>query len=152
MIHPSHGHLHPSQGYTHRFISNDTPISWASFPHKGTQHSISVLERNDTPISWAHPTRGLSHKPTHSVYVLEDVSKSCNHQHSLSAREAFSTRPSLTKVLDLRLGKRFGEDICNMLMCRKVLHMYSFPLHHVSDIMIFYLNVFQSIVKHRVLR
>ena len=27
-----------------------------------------------------------------------------------------------------------------------------FPLHHVSDIMIFDLNVFQSIMKHRVLK
>ena len=59
---------------------------------------------------------------------------------------------SLTEVLELHLGKWFGEDIYNLLMCRKVLHVYCFPLHHVSDIMIFYLNVFRSIVKHRVLR
>jgi hypothetical protein len=36
-------------------------------------------------------------------------------------------------------------------MCRKVMHMYCFPLHHVSDIVIFYLNVFRSIVEHKVL-
>jgi hypothetical protein len=30
--------------------------------------------------------------------------------------------------------------------------MYCFPMHHVSDVMIFYLNVFRSIVKHKVLR
>jgi hypothetical protein len=113
------GTFTPHRG-THRFISNDTPISWASSPHthtgashghrhthrylmgiltphRGTQRSISVSERNDTPISWAHPTHGLSHRPTHSVCVLEDVSRSCNHQHSLSAREAFSTRPSLSR-------------------------------------------------------
>jgi hypothetical protein len=90
------GTFTPHKG-THRFISNDTPISWASFPHRGTQCSISVSERNDTPISWAHPTHGLSHRPTHSVCVLEDVSHSCNHQHSLSTREAFSTRPSLSR-------------------------------------------------------
>ena len=29
-------------------------------------------------------------------------------------------------------------------MCRKVLQVYYFPLHYVSDIMIFYLNVFRS--------
>jgi hypothetical protein len=34
----------------------------------------------------------------------------------------------------------------------KVLHVYLFPLHHVSDIMIFYLNVFRSIIKHRFLK
>jgi hypothetical protein len=60
--HPSHGHPHPTQGHT--------------------QRPISVSERNDTPISWAHPTHGLSHRLTHLVCVLEDVSRSCNHQHS----------------------------------------------------------------------
>jgi hypothetical protein len=30
--------------------------------------------------------------------------------------------------------------------------VYFFPLHHVSYIVIFYLTVFRSIVKHRVLR
>jgi hypothetical protein len=114
------GTFTPHRG-THRFISNDTPISWASSPHRDTQCSISISERNDTPISWAssphrgthrtifvsegndtpiswaHPTHGLSHRPTHSVCVLDDVSCNCNHQHSLSAREAFSTRPSLSR-------------------------------------------------------
>jgi hypothetical protein len=87
-----------------RLRENDTPNSWASSLHRGTQRSISVSERNYTPISWAHPTHGLSLRPTHSVCVLEDVSRNCNHQHSLSAREAFSIRPSLTEVLELRLG------------------------------------------------
>jgi hypothetical protein len=76
--------IFPSQGHTAfhlRLRENDTPNSWASSLHRGTQRSISVSERNDTPISWAHPTHGLSHRPTHSVCVLEDVSRSCNHQH-----------------------------------------------------------------------
>jgi hypothetical protein len=80
--HPSHGH---------------TQLMGFLTPHRGTQRSISVSERNNTPISWAHPTHGLSHRPTHSVCVLEDVSRSCNHQHSLSGREAISTRPSLSR-------------------------------------------------------
>jgi hypothetical protein len=144
------GTFTPHRG-THRFISNDTPISWASSPHRGTHI--------DTPISWessphigahivpsqsqrgtTHPSHGLSHRPTHSVCVLEDVSRSCNHQHSLSARETFSSRPSLSQKYSNFVLE--SEDICNLLMCRKVLHMYFFPLHHVSDIMIFYLNVF----------
>jgi hypothetical protein len=37
-------------------------------------------------------------------------------------------------------------------MCRKILHVYYFPLQYVSNIMIFYFDVFQSIMKHRVLR
>jgi hypothetical protein len=49
--------------------------------------SSSVSDRNHTPLSGA-----LS-----QVCVLKNVSLSCNHQHSLSAREAFSTRPSLSR-------------------------------------------------------
>jgi hypothetical protein len=75
MTHPSHGHPHPTHGHTSSHLSP---------------------ERNDTPISWAHPTHGLSHRLNHLVCVPEDVSRSCNHQHSLSAMEEFSTRPSLS--------------------------------------------------------
>ena len=66
-------------------------------------HIISTLCTEEANTSFhlclrmIHPTHGLSLRSTHSVYVLEDVSRSCNHQHSLSAREAFSTRPSLER-------------------------------------------------------
>jgi hypothetical protein len=43
---------------------------------------------------------------------------------------------------------QFGEDVYNLLMCRKVQHMYCFPLHDVSDIVMFYLNIFRTIMKH----
>ena len=46
----------------------------------------------------------------------------------------------------------FGEDICNLLKCRKVLHVYNFPLHHISEIRIFHLIVFRSIRKHWVFK
>jgi hypothetical protein len=107
-VNPSHGLLHPSQGYTtfHLRLREEPHTQLMGFltPHRGTQRSFSVSERNHTPNSWAHPTHGLhptqgnttSLRSTHSVCVLEDVSRSCNHQHSLSAREAFSTRPSLS--------------------------------------------------------
>jgi hypothetical protein len=118
-------------------------IIWSSYQlsARGGHHkcSSSVSYRNHTPNSGA-----LS-----QVCVLEDVSCSCNHQHSLSAREAFSIRPSLTWkysnfVLVVVINtpsqlerysspSQFGEDVCNLLMCRKVLHMYFFPLHHVSE-------------------
>jgi hypothetical protein len=45
---------------------NDTPNSWAS-SHRGTQHSISVLERNHTPCSWA----SLHRDNRHSISVSE---------------------------------------------------------------------------------
>jgi hypothetical protein len=107
--HPTHGlernHTPNSWASVHKGTQhsicvperNHTPNSWASPPHTGAHRSISVSERNHTPISWAHPTHGLSLRSTHSVCVLGDVSHSCNHQHSLSAREAFSTRPSLSR-------------------------------------------------------
>ena len=47
---------------------------------------------------------------------------------------------------------QFGEDICNLLMCRKVLHEYDFPLHLISEIRMFHLIVFRSIRKHWVLK
>jgi hypothetical protein len=61
--------------------------SQLSLRRRPSLRSSSVSDRNHTPISEA-----LS-----QVCVLEDVSCNCNHQHSLSSREAFSTRPSLSR-------------------------------------------------------
>jgi hypothetical protein len=113
--------------------------SQLSVRRRPTQRSSSVSDKNHTPNSGA-----LS-----QVCVLEDVSRSCNHQHSLSAREAFSIRPSLARkysnfVLAVVINtpsqlerysspSQFGEDVCNLFMCRKVLHVYCFPLHYVSE-------------------
>jgi hypothetical protein len=55
------------------------------------------------------------------------------------------------KILKLGLGKWFGEDIYNLFMSRKILHMNCLPLHHVSDIVILDFNVFRSVMKHWVL-
>jgi hypothetical protein len=67
MIHPSHGHLHPSQGYTSFHLKRHTHIMGILTPYRGTQRPISVSEMNVTPITWAHPTHGLSHRSSHSV-------------------------------------------------------------------------------------
>jgi hypothetical protein len=101
MTHPTHGLPHPTQGHTsfHIRLREELHTHLMGFltPHRGTQHSIFVSERKNTPISWAHPTHGLSHRSTHSICVLEDVTRNCNHQHSLLARDAFSIRPSLAR-------------------------------------------------------
>jgi hypothetical protein len=104
-INPSHGILPfsgaqniPSlsqRGTTHPAHEHTQLMGYLT-PHRGTQCSFFVLERNYTPKSWAQPTHGISLRSTHSVCVLEDVSHSSNHQHSLSAREAFSTQPGLS--------------------------------------------------------
>jgi hypothetical protein len=52
-----------------------THNSWASSPHTGAHNVPSPSQRGTT-----HPTHGLSLRPTHLVCVLEDVSRSCNHQ------------------------------------------------------------------------
>jgi hypothetical protein len=82
--HPTHGLPHPTQGHTmfHLCLREEPHTQQMGFltPHRGTQRSISISERNHTLISWAHPTHGLSLRSTHSVCVLEDVSRSCNHQ------------------------------------------------------------------------
>jgi hypothetical protein len=113
--------------------------SQLSVSKRPTKRSSSVSDRNHTPNSGV-----LS-----QVCVMEDVSRSCNHKHSLSAIEAFSIRPSLARkysnfVLAVIINIpsqlerysspiQFGEDVWNVLMCRKVLHVYLFPLHHVSE-------------------
>jgi hypothetical protein len=90
-VNPSHGLLHPSQGYTtfHLHLREEPHTQLMGFltPHRGTQRSFSVSERNHTPNSWAHPTHGISLRSTYSVCVLEDVSRSCNHQHSVVERK-----------------------------------------------------------------
>jgi hypothetical protein len=69
-------------------------------------------------IGTTHPSQGLSlrfvsWRKSHiaaminisQVCKLENVSHSCNHQHSLSAREAFFIMPSLTQMyFELCLG------------------------------------------------
>jgi hypothetical protein len=76
------------------------------------------------------------------VCKLENVSRSYNHQHSLSARETFSTRPS------------FSWKYSNFVLASglvKIYAMYCLHLHHVSDIVILYFSVFRSDMKHQVL-
>jgi hypothetical protein len=107
MTHQTHGLIHPTQGHTmfHIHLREEphthlmgTPKSWASSPpHRGTKHSISVSEMNHRPISWAHPTHGFSLRSTHSVCVLEDVSRSCNlttkKHKDVEVMDCFPSRP-----------------------------------------------------------
>jgi hypothetical protein len=99
MIHPTHGLPHTWVHTTFHLSQIGTTHPTHGLHHLTQGHNVPYLslERNHTPISWAHPTHGLSLRPTLSVCVLEDVSCSCNHKHSLSAREEFSTRPSLSR-------------------------------------------------------
>jgi hypothetical protein len=96
----------PAQGHTtfHLRLREESHTQLMGFltPLRGTTFHPHLREEPHThlmgtPNSWAHPTHGLSLRWTHSVCILEDVSRNCNHQHSLSASEAFSTKPSLSR-------------------------------------------------------
>ena len=58
----------------------------------GTISSLTQLSSQE--YKGRRPHRLNSHR---GERILEDVSRCCNHQHSLSAREEFSTRPSLSR-------------------------------------------------------
>jgi hypothetical protein len=95
------------------------PTTWAT-----TQGSLGT-----NPVQLISPSisvilnsvhRGVSSQvnPTQSIeeYDLENVSRSCNHQHSLSARGAFSTTPSLSRKysnFDLARGLVRTSAICS---------------------------------------
>jgi hypothetical protein len=67
-------------------------------------HSSSVSDRNHTPLSGA-----LS-----QVFILDIVSRNCNHQHSLSATKEFSIRPTLIrKYFELCLGCNHKHSLSN---------------------------------------
>jgi hypothetical protein len=99
---------------------------------------------------------------------MENVSHNYNYQHFLSATESFFIMPSLTWMyVEFYHGwshqtpsqlwrnsslSYFCEDVCNLLMCRKALHVYGFPLHHISNIRILPLIMFRYIRKHWVLK
>jgi hypothetical protein len=59
------GSFTPHRG-THRFISNDTPISWESSLLRGTQRSISVSERTTHPSHGHLPYTGAHNVPSPS--------------------------------------------------------------------------------------
>jgi hypothetical protein len=110
--HTTHGLPHPAQGHTvfHLRLREEphthlmgTPNSWASSPHT-TAHNIPVPSPSQRGTK--HPTHGLPHKPTHSICVLEDVSRNCNHQQKLvsmfmSLRARYETSYPTLKLVSM---------------------------------------------------
>jgi hypothetical protein len=85
----SHRHVQLNKSsFSLRYTGESSGVSsQLSAQRRPSQCSGSVSDRSHTPNSG-----DLS-----QVCVLEDVSRSCNHQHSLSGREAFSTKASLSR-------------------------------------------------------
>jgi hypothetical protein len=122
MIHPTHGLPHTGAHNIPSPSQRGTTHPTHGIPYTGAHNIPSPSQRGTT-----HPTHGLHHltqghnipslsqrgttHPSHghtqlmgslSGRLTQSVSwrmshASCNHQHSLSAREAFSTRPSLSR-------------------------------------------------------
>ena len=57
----------------------------------------------------------------------------------------------VSEVLELRLRQRLSQHINDLLISRYVSKVDSSLLHHVPDIVISHLNVFRSVMKHKIL-
>ena len=95
-----------------------------------------------------HKSNQLSHR---GVRFGECLRKLQTSTLPFSEGDILCHTKSVTEVLELHLGKGFGKNISNLLICRKVLHQYGLPLHHVSDVMVLDLNVFRFVMKHWIL-
>jgi hypothetical protein len=96
---------HRGERYTHHM---GTPNHWGTtqLSQRRTMpqplgDDSTLTQRRTMPHHVGMPNTGLPLRSTQLSHrgerILEDVSRRCNHQHSLSAREAFSTRPSLSR-------------------------------------------------------
>jgi hypothetical protein len=75
--HPTHGIPHPTGAHNIPSPSQRrTTHPDHGLPHPTEAHNIPSSSQRGT----THKAHGLSLKSTHSVCVLEDVSRSCNHQ------------------------------------------------------------------------
>jgi hypothetical protein len=52
------------------------------------------------------------------------------------------------EVFKLHLRQRFGENVCNLLICGYVLELHCSLLYHVSDEVVFDLNMLQPVMKY----
>jgi hypothetical protein len=60
-IHPSHGHLHPSQGYTSFHLKQHTHLMGILTPHRG----IHIVSSQTTHPSHGHPHPTQGHTTSH---------------------------------------------------------------------------------------
>jgi hypothetical protein len=69
------------------------------------------------------------------------------------SREVLSNYNKLvSKVLKLYTRQRLGQHICNLLIYANILELYSFSLHHITNVVIPDFYVLRLIMEHRVLR
>ena len=57
----------------------------------------------------------------------------------------------LLELLKLHSGQWLGQHISFLLVRRNILELHCSSLHHIPDIVIFYLDMIQLVMEHRVL-
>ena len=53
-------------------------------------------------------------------------------------------------VFEFSPGERLRQNVCILILRRNVLKQHDLPLHTISDMMIPDINMFRSIMKHRI--
>ena len=54
----------------------------------------------------------------------------------------------VSEVLKLQLGQWLGQHICDLLIYGSVLELHNPLLHHIMDILVFYLYVLRLVMEH----
>ena len=57
----------------------------------------------------------------------------------------------VSEVLELHLGQRLGQHICNLLICGNILKLHSSLLHHITDILVLDVDVLGLVMNHWIL-
>ena len=115
-----------------------TPRGWK----QGLSPQISLTEKDALTRAY---TSNFSHK--------ERCIKA-NHKRSLMLSlplsQGFILHNSklVSKVHKLHFGERLGENINRLLISTNVSQLDSFPQYHISNIVVFDLNMFSSVMKH----
>jgi hypothetical protein len=144
-----------SRGYDPLEDTRDTthniPTTWSTTQGSLGTNPVQIISPSISVIlNSIH--RGVSSQfnPTQSIDEddLDNVSRSCNHQHSLSERGAFSTTPSLSwKYLNFDLARGLVRTYEILSSAGR----YFFPQHHVLNVMKLDLNVFQFVMRYWIL-
>jgi len=70
----------------------------------------------------------------------------------LNKRVILSNTKLVLKVHKLCQGQSLGQNICGLFCRQNILNIENVLMHHVPNIVVSHLNVFQSVMKHRILK
>jgi hypothetical protein len=98
--------IHPTHGLPHTGAHNIPSLSQRGTTHPA--HGLHNLTKGHnipslSQIGTTNPSHGLSLRSTHAICVLEDVSRSCNHQHTTLKQKQLMCAHSNTKNMRIDL-------------------------------------------------